>query len=719
MSFNYTTHLQDYLQEKAVDIIRTEGGELVIHCLFNNCDKDSRGKEAHLYINSTTGQFHCKKCDSSGGIKKLRGHFGDIESEEAIKQPKRNFTQSLVEECFRNMPEEIRTYLHSRGISDEIIEQQKLGYGQFYGSGWITIPMRPHGEMEYTHFLLRKDPENTNLKTPKTLSYPSKKSGAKTESMLYGEYVQGDEDLIICEGLLDCLSLLSLGVKALTSTGGASTFKNEWLIPELLMAKRIFVGYDNDDAGRKGADKVLRLLREAGYKKLHRIILPQEVGQKGDVNDYIAKLKLPAADLYTVYAESFPKPIDTTQFKEMTLSELDEVLSLTIKGDTVNKAITFLAFVSAFTEENQFNVMFNSPSSTGKTFVPLEISQLFPKDSLIKLGGCSPTAFFHDTNNKYDKETNTNLVNLERKIVVFMENPSTDVLKRLRPIISHDEKEISYKTTDKSEKGGNRTKNTIVRGYSSFIFCTASLHSDQQEKTRFIMLSPEITNEKIIAGVKRVIEKEKGSGKYIKRIESDSARIQLSMRIKAIQNAEIQNIYINENDSEYLEKLFFATVGNLQPRHLRDIQRVVSIAKAYALLNLWHRDLQGCDITVNRVDIDTAFELYAPIATTQSIGIAPYLHQLYLTIVIPCFLENKIASNNMFFEGIRYQDILNYHFKKRGHKLDFNYLRQQIMPEFEACGFVEKSVSGNRVYFNVVDCVSEDTPSSEEESGVK
>jgi hypothetical protein len=39
--------------------------------------------------------------------------------------------------------------------------------------------------------------------------------------------------------------------------------------------------------------------------------------------------------------------------------------------------------------------------------------------------------------------------------------------------MSHDQKELLYKITDKSKKGPLRTKNVILQGYSTVILCAA------------------------------------------------------------------------------------------------------------------------------------------------------------------------------------------------------------------------------------------------------
>ena len=83
-------------------------------------------------------------------------------------------------------------------------------------------------------------------------------------------------------------------------------------------------------------------------------------------------------------------------FEPMSSRELIDTLGLTIKRDEENKLVTFLCQLSAYTKDSQFNISFNAPSSTGKSYIPTEISRLFPKEDVIEVGYCSPTAFFHD-----------------------------------------------------------------------------------------------------------------------------------------------------------------------------------------------------------------------------------------------------------------------------------------------------------------------------------
>lgn len=130
------------------------------------------------------------------------------------------FSEELILICHKTA-DNIRQYLNSRGISDKMIEERKLGYGNFYWSNWITIPIRDESGMPI-FFKLRRDP---TAKMVKYMVYPR-----KMEAMLYGlDNIDSSEELTICEGEFDQMILSNLGIPTITSTAWAGTFKQEWL----------------------------------------------------------------------------------------------------------------------------------------------------------------------------------------------------------------------------------------------------------------------------------------------------------------------------------------------------------------------------------------------------------------------------------------------------------------------------------------------------------
>ena len=673
-----TITIKEYLTEKNISF-REEGDELVAKCTFSDCDKDSVGNEGHLYFDSKTGQYDCKKCGAKGNIITLAKHLGDNTKTDVTKKPKQNrsFDPGLVEKCHQNLTPQIRKYLNDRGISDDIINEYKLGYGYFYGGNYITIPVK--NNEGYAYFKLRQDPANGKQK----FTFP--KGAAK--ATLFGSF--DSERLFICEGEMDAMAIMSKGVNAISSTHGASTFKEEWINERFKGYKSIYVCYDHDEAGRKGAERVLKMLNKAGLKNLYNITLPEEVGEAGDITDYLTKLNLPAEDLFTKYSKEYPEKIDSSQFKPLATKEIAEILDLTIKNDNENKVVTFLCFISAYTEDNQFNISFNSPSSTGKSYIPLEVSKLFPSEDTIKLGNCSKTAFFHEQGS-YNEETNEITVDLSRKIMIFTDMPHTGLLEALRSFLSHDEKIMYSKITDKNQSGGNRTKTVALVGYCSFVYCSALLKMDAQEQTRFILLSPQLNQEKIRAGITNTIKKETDNEKYKAEIENNEPRRLLKLRIQAIKNEQIENIKII--DENMIKERFFAERENLQPRHQRDIRRLISLIKAFALLNLWWRDREESTIIANNEDIDAAFELWEKISICQDLNIPPYIYELYTQVIVPLWIEVNAYESKLYSNikktPITRQNIMDKHRKVYSRVLDPQQLRQQIIPILETAGLI-------------------------------
>ncbi len=374
-------------------------------------------------------------------------------------------------------------------------------------------------------------------------------------------------------------------------------------------------------------------------------------------------------------------------FQPLSIDELSKTLGLTIKKDEENKIVTFLCQLSAYTENCQFNISFNAPSSTGKSYIPLEISSLFPKEDVMRLGNVSPNAFFHEEG-KYNKEDNTITVDLARKILIFLDQPKPTLVERLRSLLSHDLKEMHSKITDKNARGGNRTKNVIIKGYPSVIFCSAGLKMDEQETTRFILLSPDIDQEKIRESVIQKIRKEADNAKFKTWLEELPDRKALMERIRAIKEAHIDEIKVM--NPEKIEERFLAKNKILKSRHSRDIGRLLDLIKAIALLNMWHRDKQGSTITANEQDMDEAFRIWDKISVSQELNLPPYVYQFYQKIILPLWDEREIDYLLQDKQGLNRQEIQEKHFEVYGRTLDPAKLGNEILRMMETAGLIEQ-----------------------------
>ncbi|MSU54530.1 MAG: hypothetical protein EXS48_01660 [Candidatus Staskawiczbacteria bacterium] len=366
--------------------------------------------------------------------------------------------------------------------------------------------------------------------------------------------------------------------------------------------------------------------------------------------------------------------IEPKVFPLITKEEVLDILGLSIKSDEHNKLATFLCMLSAFTDSSQFNIAFSAPSSSGKSYIPLEIAKLFP--SVQSFGYASPTSFFHDNTEKKDDEF---IVDLERKILLFLDMPHYELLEKIRPVLSHDEKVITVRITDRSKRA-LRTKKILVKGYPAVIFCSTKLGMDEQEFTRFLVLSPESDQEKIRESIIQRIKKESDNKAYDEWLESDHRRKELKERILAIKETYIKDIKIESDLSKEIEDIFLKQKF-LKPRNSRDVSRLISFTKSFALLNLWERKIDGEGIIIaTKEDLNNALFIWEKIFKSQELNLPPYILELYEKVVLPLFENGVILVNR--------QEILKKHSEVYGRPLYDGQLRKEILPMLENAGFI-------------------------------
>lgn len=365
--------------------------------------------------------------------------------------------------------------------------------------------------------------------------------------------------------------------------------------------------------------------------------------------------------------------------REINFDILAETLDTTIKHDTTNKVITFLVCLLTYTEEDQLSITFTAESCSGKTYIPLEIIWYFPKEDVIELGYCSPSAFFHEwgrmqkeeegekTEEEEEEPPSFILVDLHQKMIVFLDQPHFDLLQRLRPLLSHDRQELKQKITDRTSRFGLRTKNVTLRGFPTVIFCSASYLSEEQERTRHIILSPETSQEKLRETIKLRIEKDSDRESFRKYMESHPARKWLKARVVLIKAKKIKQVIIPQELQEKIEEVFFKAHEILIPRHQRDIGRLLSFIKGFALLNCFTRQKVGDSIVATREDLFNAVRVYQTIFLPNELGLSPEIYEVF-----------KVFSEQFGTLGVKKAVLQSTYFQTFGRPIN-NYRLKKIL----------------------------------------
>lgn len=303
--------VESYLSSKGVRSRQGGSGELHVHCFF--CNEDP-GRPGRLYINSDTGVFFCHLCEAKGHINTLRAHFGDppILEDGSIKQAKvekpiplnlfraaAEFYHDALRKKGNPEREMVLDYLFKeRGLTKETVQKHLLGWGiaglkdhlvargfseeECVSSGLIatngyeilsnkiTIPYVTHGQVVQ----VRGKDIGGKYVTPTHNSV----------RLFNVDSTENADRVVICEGEFDALVLEQLGYHAVGAPG-ANAFPEGWKV-YFQDIKKIYVCFDNDVPGIKGAENVLRILGPTAKM----VTMPgANGGPKNDPSEWIIK----------------------------------------------------------------------------------------------------------------------------------------------------------------------------------------------------------------------------------------------------------------------------------------------------------------------------------------------------------------------------------------------------------------------------------------------
>jgi 5S rRNA maturation endonuclease (ribonuclease M5) len=165
----------------------------------------------------------------------------------------------------------LKAFMEQRGIERKTIIDWQIGWD---GTRYM-IPVRDADR----HLInVRRYKMNAGAQD-KMLNLP----GHGQAQIFRPDILRDNEEIVITEGETDCILLNQMGIPAVTHTAGAATFRAQWA--SLFADKVVWICYDVDDAGRKGAAKVEQILTTYA-KAVYTMELPM-VKKGADITDYL------------------------------------------------------------------------------------------------------------------------------------------------------------------------------------------------------------------------------------------------------------------------------------------------------------------------------------------------------------------------------------------------------------------------------------------------
>lgn len=304
-----------YLESKGLAPRHASGSNVNVPCIFCNEDPGKRGR---LYVSlgppeEEAGLHFCHLCGAKGNIVTLKKHFGDpIEQKEEEDSAVRSLileeAAKFYHDCLADNMDAIRWLRHERGLTIQTIQEHQIGWAGSKGSKGLYRHLRDLGfrttDIKATGLVVddRVNAELVDfLRDSVTIPYHSagnvvmirgKQIGGKyltppgQKTRLYNsDCTWGAEEIVITEGELDALVVSQLGF-ATVGVPGANTWQNHW-DDYFIDAKRVYLVFDNDEAGKTGAAKVQSRL---GHKARVVEMPESEPGHpKNDPSEWIGK----------------------------------------------------------------------------------------------------------------------------------------------------------------------------------------------------------------------------------------------------------------------------------------------------------------------------------------------------------------------------------------------------------------------------------------------
>lgn len=277
--------------------IEHDTGELAVRCPFPHTDE--KGNKYYetvpsAHINPDSSLFHCKVCGQGMSEPAFLSKIQGISYKDAIlllKEMKRFGLGSWTgpRKNFLNS-EEAQGLWGSLELNLSTAEELQVGFEK----EGVSFPVFIYGELlDVRNYMPgRKAKDGRSLKV---MSRPK----AKNLLLPFDLWVDDERPTLLCAGEKDMAIARQGGFNAITFTGGEQAFPK--LFKASFAGKRIYIIYDNDQAGKEGSRKIAAMLKDAGAIP-HIVTNHYKVcTEKGeDLHDYFCKYRKTSADLQAI-----------------------------------------------------------------------------------------------------------------------------------------------------------------------------------------------------------------------------------------------------------------------------------------------------------------------------------------------------------------------------------------------------------------------------------
>ena len=231
---------------------------------------------------------------------------------------------------------EAKSYLHNRGIDDELIKHFKIGLSlsnmdkDLYINRIMFPLFNTNGDtIGFSGRIYNTKSDSKYINTRETLIF-------KKGENLYNYHLAKDEarkekSLIVVEGFMDVIRLYSIGVKNVVALMGTSLTKEQTTLIKRT-STNIILMLDGDNPGKKAIVNVGQILEEENLR-VNVVALPEEL----DPDEYILKYGKEN------FINLLNNPIEYSEFKINYLKEGKDLTKIDEQSSYVNEVLQELS----------------------------------------------------------------------------------------------------------------------------------------------------------------------------------------------------------------------------------------------------------------------------------------------------------------------------------------------------------------------------------------
>lgn len=351
-----------------------------------------------------------------------------------------------------------------------------------------------------------------------------------------------------------------------------------------------------------------------------------------------------------------------------------------VVGDERAILESFFIMLSALTYE-PLNMHPSGRAGTGKSYIVLRCARLFPNDMIFIKSGMTKKSLYYS---KWAVEENLDerRVELWKKVIICLEaENSRDFIREIKPNLSHDTTEYTYDFVEE-ERGKRVTKSVRIVGWPSWIFISTRPWTNEEEKRRFSIMTPEADASKyrsvILRKARDKAEPWKNQGNRMTKI--------IKAAIYILSQDADKLCYAAPHAEKWAEKFPDKAEAMTRFDHLLMLSQAIALLFSWQLKKEKHGDRDY--VIIPEWIHEAAYEL-----------MRPSIEGLERDLVL--FARKLSEDPRAETEGLTYQELASIYKQVFGESISRTTLRERYVDPLIEVGFLDKDDSKKPYKFRV------------------